>query len=429
MCDLIDNNKVNLVFLHCGVRTGHFGMGSYVRHLVDSFKVSNNYQVTLLLTDCANSKTVSRKIEDGVEIIEVPSPENGLFLSPEHSMIQYTYTQRVFEIVLPYLYGRNRMAIWANTVDHVHLYQTIIDRLQATGIYVHHNFSWKVCVKTSYEYFAEQWTLGNSEFNPLAFACTASQQHIASISDKVITVTHQAERFFVDILGIPSQKVHTIYNGIPLRDFQQEIRLPDLKSKYGFAADVKIIICCGRLVEEKGVKYLLEAFKLVASRRNDVHLLLVGDGNFSELLKMSGPFWSKITFTGEATADKVKELYSLATLGVMPSTQEQCSITSIEMRANRLPIIVSAVEGLDEIFEDGFDALKISALYDENHLIYFSIQEFAEKIETLLNDSHLARQLTENAFEKGIRLFTAEKMYEQYDQILEATFLDEIPNI
>lgn len=85
-------------------------------------------------------------------------------------------------------------------------------------------------------------------------------------------------------------------------------------------------------------------------------------------------------------------------------------------------MIVSAVEGLDELFEDGFDALKIPVIFDTDNVISFSEQEIAKIIITLLNDHSLRKALSNNAYSKGLRLFTSERMTKEYDQLFRSFF-------
>ncbi len=87
------------------------------------------------------------------------------------------------------------------------------------------------------------------------------------------------------------------------------------------------------------------------------------------------------------------------------------------MRFHKVPLVVSAVEGLDENFEDGIDCLKLNAQYDENQFIYFSIEELMEKISILIRDIPLAKRLAENSYNKAIKEFTAEKMFREYLEV------------
>jgi glycosyltransferase involved in cell wall biosynthesis len=95
------------------------------------------------------------------------------------------------------------------------------------------------------------------------------------------------------------------------------------------------------------------------------------------------------------------------------------------MRFHRLPMIVSAVEGLDEMFEDGFDALKIPVHYDESNFISFAIEEICNRLISVLEDEVLAERLSQNAYVRALQTFTAERMVAEYDAVFQGFFSGE----
>jgi glycosyltransferase involved in cell wall biosynthesis len=414
--------NINLVLLYCGIRTGHFGMGSHSRHIIDYFKNQPGYSVTILKVDSKDVALMRHYHEGGVEVVEIPQPENQLFLTEEDTLVQNTYAKRICEMAFPFLRSKENTILLCNIVVHIGLAREMKQALGAGLVYIHHNFIWKAYLKTSYAFFAEQWLRGNARLHPGAFVGTANQLKIADMSDKVVTVTHQAENFFSDILHIPSQKIKTIYNGISSETKNARVNRIELRKKYGFCDTDRIILFCGRIAEEKGLPYIIEAFKFLVKKMPDARLLVVGDGQIQESLALVNPFWSRVNFTGKLDYNTITEMYAIADVGVMPSTQEQCSITSIEMRFHKLPMIVSAVEGLDEMFEDGFDALKLPVKYDENSIIYFSVEDLYERLLILLEDDTLSSILAENAWLKGMKKFTSERMTNEYDKVFRSLF-------
>lgn len=419
----ITNSKprISLILLYCGVRTGHFGMGSHTRYLLSFLKDSIDYAITVLKLDSVAVNKVTSYHEESVEYIEVPRPENKLFLTADVSEIQITYAERIMDIVYPYLKEKLNLLVWSNHVDHANICNLIKSNLGGKVVYVHHNFSWKSHLKVSYNFFKEKWLNKQYSYHPLAFELTKQQQDMVNLSDKSVTVTKMAKDFFIDALKVSPIKIETIYNGIPSNTLKMQ-SINHIKSKYGFDISEKIIIYCGRIATEKGIDYIIRAFVSVASKMPNVRLLLVGDGDIGKYMKLAFPFWNRITCTGEASPEIVGELYSIADVGVMASTQEQCSITAIEMRYYKIPLIVSAIEGLDELFTDGFDALKLTAHYDENNFMYLSADELAHKFLLILNDPNLAYKISSNSYNIGLKHFNAEEMVKSYDRVFKSCF-------
>ncbi|SEJ75819.1 Glycosyltransferase involved in cell wall bisynthesis [Dyadobacter sp. SG02] len=414
---------VTLVLLYCGIRTGNFGMGSHARYLMDYFSSCSGYDLILLRVDSKDIGSIDHRFEGNVEIIEIPQPENQIFFTDDDSFIQKVYAKRISEIVFPILRGRKHLVFLCNSVVHYELAAELKRSLSGHLVYVHHNFTWKACLKTSYDYFATQWQRRNFKLHPAAFRGTVYQANLANLSDFVITVTYQAERFFVDVLNIPAAKIMTIYNGLPSSTRSERTRRAELRKKYGFGQTEKIILFCGRIADEKGVDYLIRAFKLLLPKVPNARLLVIGGGKIQESLSLAAPFWSSVIFTGKLSQQCINEMYAIADVGVMPSTQEQCSISSIEMRYHRLPVVVSSVEGLDEMFEADFDALKLPVHYDENQLIFFSDEELCERLFKILEDEALASQLATNAYLKATDMFTSERMCAAYDKVFRSFFV------
>ena len=163
----------------------------------------------------------------------------------------------------------------------------------------------------------------------------------------------------------------------------------------------------------------MEAFKKVLATFPNSRLVIAGTGDLPEILQAAAPHWAHITLTGFINPDALKQLYAVADVGVMPSLMEQCSYTAIEMRFHKIPIIVSAVDGLDEMYEHEVDALKVPVHYTSKGIRILQPEEIAKSIIRLLKDEALAKQLAENSHEKGLQLFTAERMGEEYLKIIE----------
>lgn len=84
--------------------------------------------------------------------------------------------------------------------------------------------------------------------------------------------------------------------------------------------EVKTILYVGRLIERKGVKYLLEAFKQLEDKYNNLKLVIVGEGDQENSLKKQAT--GNVTFTGKIDNNKLKNYYQKANIVVVPSTDD-----------------------------------------------------------------------------------------------------------
>ena len=209
-------------------------------------------------------------------------------------------------------------------------------------------------------------------------------------------------------------KISVIYNGMD----DTGITLQERKSR------TPEILFVGRISREKGVICLLNALNKVASRGYFCKLKLVGQctGYMSSHIRKAYK-QLKIDILGTVSFNELKELYTTNTIGVIPSLHEQCSYVAIEMSMFGMPMIVSDVDALSEMFEDEVNALRIPLVFDEDFGLELDEEKLADAIIRLIDDEALRLKLSTNAIKNYQERFTLEKMIENtinvYEQLIE----------
>jgi 1,2-diacylglycerol 3-alpha-glucosyltransferase len=131
-------------------------------------------------------------------------------------------------------------------------------------------------------------------------------------------------------------------------EFREKLELP-----------ARFILFVGRLVPEKGVFDLLEAYaKLEAGLRAEVGLVFAGDGGsrveLAQRARRISP--GTICFPGFAQREDLAGLYALAEALVLPTHSDPWGLVVNEAMACGLPIIVSSVAGCSaDLVEDGWN--------------------------------------------------------------------------
>lgn len=412
----------NLILFYCGLRTAHFGQGTFIDSLLPLFKNRDDLILTIIKTDCPDISTISHGYEDGMEMVSVPPLQRGAILTGDNSILQKAQAQRLIGIIYPYLKNKNPLLFWVNSIDYLNLTCELKNVFKDCKLmYVHHSFSWKYFINVPDEIFANEWKKKNYSFHPKAFEMTRYQKDLATISDVVITVTDHARNFLIKVLDVPAKKIHTIYDGIspPLL---KKGRKQELRKIYGFQRTDKVILYSGRIAKDKGFLDLLKAFKLVADKNNKSRLVILGLGQILKDIPIVYPHWSKITYTGDVQRSVVSDFYNLADIGVIPSLHEQCSFTAIEMRLHKLPVIVSAVDGLDELFTHGQDSLKITVHHNESGERTINDEELETYLQRLLFDREFADLLAKNSYKKALKMFTIDIMWKNYESVIQNLF-------
>ena len=165
-------------------------------------------------------------------------------------------------------------------------------------------------------------------------------------ADEIIVLSRGVQEYFRETYG---RETKFIPNGVtkPL------IRKADLiQKKFDLKKD-GYILYLGRLVPEKGIRYLIEAY-----RKTDTEKRLVIAGGSSDTesymaeLKKAADGDDRILFTGFVQGEMLDELYSNAYVYVLPSDLEGMPLSLLEAMSYGNCCLVSDISELTEVVED-----------------------------------------------------------------------------
>ena len=193
---------------------------------------------------------------------------------------------------------------------------------------------------------------------------------------------------------VPRIQPDVISMGVNTKQFGAKYR----KSDYFGQGNRKVVLFVGRLVEIKGVTYLIEAMKSI-----DAMLVIVGDGPLrNELEQQAADMKEKVLFLGAKTHEELKSIYASADIFVVPSitidngVQEGVPTVMMEAMASGLAVIASDSGGIPQLIKDRENGL----LCDEKNVL-----QLKKNICSLLNEADFYQQIVENG----------KKTIEQYD--------------
>jgi glycosyltransferase involved in cell wall biosynthesis len=160
-----------------------------------------------------------------------------------------------------------------------------------------------------------------------------------------------AYRFNLRDLDVPEEKLRTIPAGVDVEKFhprQSETR-----------GGKKRLLYCGRVSVEKNLPTLVEIFKALSRKRQDVLLCVAGDGPYLTAMKqeLRG---CPVSFLGFADDSQIVSLYSNSDLLLFPSRTDTLGQVVMEAQACGLPAIVSNEGGPKETVEHNVSGLVMS---------------------------------------------------------------------
>lgn len=158
----------------------------------------------------------------------------------------------------------------------------------------------------------------------------------------------------------------------------------------------------GRLSQEKGVHYLLEAMKDLPI---EIKLKIAGTGPDENKLKkyVEENNLSNVEFLGFKNREEIKELYQNCISTILPCNWfEIFGMTNIESFINGKPVIASNIGGIPEIVEDNINGL----LFEPGN-----VEQLKECILKYWNNLDLVIEHGKNGYKKAITQYTEEKYY------------------
>lgn len=165
-------------------------------------------------------------------------------------------------------------------------------------------------------------------------------------ADEIIVLSEGVQKYFMDTYG---RKTVFIPNGVN----RPVLRSPKLISeKYCLDKDGYILFL-GRLVPEKGITYLIDAFKKV---QTDKKLVIAGGSSdtdaFMKELKELAKDDDRIIFTGFVQGQILEELYSNVYVYTLPSDLEGMPLSLLEAMSYGNCCLTSDIAECAEVVED-----------------------------------------------------------------------------
>lgn len=146
----------------------------------------------------------------------------------------------------------------------------------------------------------------------------------AHLADEIIVLSENVQNYFKEVYN---RETVFVPNGVSRPEIMEADEITKL---YGVEKD-SYILFLGRLVPEKGIKYLVEAFK---NTDTDKKLVIAGgasdSGDYEAELKTLAQGDDRIIFTGFIQGRVLEELYSNAYIYILPSDLEGMPLSLLE---------------------------------------------------------------------------------------------------
>ncbi len=198
-------------------------------------------------------------------------------------------------------------------------------------------------------------------------------------------------------------RIHVVPNGVDRDEFDASRPVPaSLRERF---SGRRVVLAVCRLVETKGIQYLIQAAPLIAGSRPDVVFLIGGWGAMEADLKRlaaSLGVGSRFEFLGRIPNRELADYLALAAVAVFPSSAESTSLACLEAMAMGRPVVASRIRGFEELLGDGERGILVRMFEGSDYqraapplLPGPAVERLAEAVSRILDQPDLGRRLGE----------------------------------
>jgi len=217
-----------------------------------------------------------------------------------------------------------------------------------------------------------------------------------------------SEPILRELAGKGMNTLKYLPHGVDTQAFHPHFRSRVWKDMVGIGRKAALLFV-GRLVWEKDLATLAEAYALLAAKRDDAAFVIVGDGPIRDELRQMMP---DAKFLGYRSGEELATVYASSDLFVFPSTTETFGNVTLEAMASGLTPVCVREGGASGVVQDGITGLLARPR---------DAADLAAKIEMLLDNPGMRSALADRAL-RFARLQTWNRifgdLFEDYDEVL-----------
>jgi teichuronic acid biosynthesis glycosyltransferase TuaC len=232
-------------------------------------------------------------------------------------------------------------------------------------------------------------------------------------SNLVITESKDLENK-IRQLYIKATKVQTFYKGIDISNFQNLPSKNSIIERLHLSPQKKYILFIGRLVYDKGIYELAEAFVTITKKYPDFDLILIGEEIEKEELMRKFEeigILDRVFLKGIVPYKEIANYMNISDLLVLPTWAEGLPNVVMEAMAVGLPVVATNVGGIPEVLENGVTGLSVPVK---------NVKKLTEAVIKMLENKSLRENCIKNAKEIVHENFDVKKNAVKFKLILES---------
>ncbi|HEX9015484.1 MAG TPA: glycosyltransferase [Chloroflexota bacterium] len=236
---------------------------------------------------------------------------------------------------------------------------------------------------------------------------------VSRLDHRVIVLSDYVGRYVAARGRVDGGRITRVYYGLPAAGPGPDGTAGSIRAEFGIPASVPLAVTVGRLTEQKGLVYLLEAMAIVRARLPQARLLVVGDsqdgrdGYRERLLALRDELGLAETAIFTGVRDDVPSIMRASDLLVMASLWEGFGLVFLEAMAAARPVVATRVSAVPEVVEDGKTGILVPPR---------DPAALAEAMIAILSDRERAKSMGEEGLARLRQNFTEERMVDEIEE-------------
>jgi glycosyltransferase involved in cell wall biosynthesis len=181
-------------------------------------------------------------------------------------------------------------------------------------------------------------------------------------ADRILAVSHSSKRELSRVFGVPEEKIEVVYNALDERFLREPMPTDADRVLERHAVTDPFVLYAGNIKPQKNLPRLIEAFAVAKADLRDhpkyagLKLLLIGDSaeEHSDLRRavLRSRVQGEVRFLGFVPHPVLRVFYSRAQAFLFPSLYEGFGLPPLEAMAHGTPVLTSNASSLPEVFAD-----------------------------------------------------------------------------
>jgi len=237
------------------------------------------------------------------------------------------------------------------------------------------------------------------------------------LSNGCVFVNNDDPKYMLSRRLIPKEKVKIIKSvGVDTKKFSMQRfsleKLHNIKSSLDLEGKI-VVLMVARAIWDKGIREYYEAAQMLTEKYRDIAFVLVGGTDEGNHTCASKSFLNSAHVKWLGQRDDIVDITAISDVYVLPSYTEGLPATLMEACAMSKAIVTTDTVGCRDVVDDGRNGFLVPVR---------DAKSLAEKIEVLIGDVQLRKQMGEESRKKAKDEFDVRKVVVQYMEYYETFF-------